>query len=162
VQGLDADYNPVEETILTTGATTAGSTTFVRVNRAFSDEQNVDNINIKSASNNITVARITEGLAQTLMAVYTVPAGKTAYLLHGTMSTQRHADGSGNMFVRYFGQDSFRVGHTFEISGDGGQYDYTFTTPIPIPEKSDIDVRVVTRTNNGRFTAAFDVLLVDN
>ena len=37
-----------------------------------------------------------------------------------------------------------------------------FGVPIPLPEKSDIDVRIVTRSNNGRYTAAFDILLVDN
>ena len=163
VQGLDANYEPAEETILTTGTNTVGTQTFIRVNRAFCDEQNAANIDIEAgAAGGTTVARISAGNAQTLMAVYTVPAGKTAYILHGTMSTEWGSDGTGNMFVRYFGQDSFRIGHTFEVSGHGGQYDYTFATPIPVPEKSDIDIRVATRSNNGRFTAAFDVLLVDN
>lgn len=163
VQGLDENYEPAEETILTTGLDTAGTQTFIRVNRAFCDEQNADNIDVEAGvPGGTTVARISAGNAQTLMAVYTVPAGKTGYILHSTMSTQWGADGTGNMFVRYFGQDSFRIGHSFEVSGHGGQYDYTFTTPIPVPEKSDIDMRVATRSNNGRFTAAFDVLLVDN
>jgi hypothetical protein len=91
-----------------------------------------------------------------------VPAGKTGYLYKGTCSAQANADGSGSMYVRYFGQSTFRVGHSFEVSGTGGQYLYEFTFPIPIPEKSDIDVRITTRTNNGRYTAAFDLLLVDN
>ena len=47
-----------------------------------------------------------------------------------------------------------------EVSGAGGQYLYEFTFPIPIPEKSDIDVCITTRTNNGRYTAAFDLLLI--
>jgi gamma-glutamylcysteine synthetase len=64
------------------------------------------------------------------------------------------------MFIRYFGSESFRVGHSFEISGAGGQYMYEFSVPIPIPAKSDIDVRVITRTNNGRYTAAFDIILI--
>ena len=32
--------------------------------------------------------------------------------------------------------------------------------PIPISAKSDIDVRVITRSNNGRYTAAFDIILI--
>jgi hypothetical protein len=46
------------------------------------------------------------------------------------------------------------------VSGAGGQYIYRFPVPIPIPEKTDIDVRVTTRSNNGRYTGAFDVILI--
>jgi len=64
------------------------------------------------------------------------------------------------MFVRYFGQTSFRVGHSFEVSGTGGQYLYDFSIPIEIPEKSDIDVRATVRSNNARLTSAFDIVLI--
>ena len=96
------------------------------------------------------------------MAIYTVPAGYTGYLLQGTASVQYGADATGDMFVRYFGQDTFRVGHSFEVSGAGGQYIYPFSVPVAIPEKSDIDVRVAVRSNNARVTAAFDLLLIQN
>ena len=165
VQGLDADYNFVEDTIVINGADTLGTVLFKRVNRAFCTAggvTNTGNIDIEAgAAGGTTVARITAGLGQTLMAVYTVPAGKTGYLYQGTSTAQAGADGTGFMMVRYFGQDTFRVGHTFEVDGDGGQYLYDFAFPIPIPEKSDIDIRINTRTNNGRYTAAFDILLVE-
>jgi hypothetical protein len=106
------------------------------------------------------VLRITAGKAQTLMAIYTVPAGKTGYLYQGACSAQAGADATGNMYVRYFGQQAFRIGHSFEVSGNA-VYDYNFTFPIQIPEKSDIDVRVTVRTNKGRYTAAFDLLLLE-
>jgi len=166
VQGLDGDYNFVEDTIVTTGTDTLGTVLFKRVNRAFCTAggvTNVGNINIEAgAAGGTVVARITATKGQTLMAVYTVPAGKTAYLYKGVMTAQSGADATGNMFIRYFGQDTFRIGHSFEVTGSGGEYDYEFTFPIPIPEKSDIDVRATTRSNNGRYTAAFDLLLIDN
>ena len=96
------------------------------------------------------------------MAVYTVPKGKTAYIMQGTMSVAGSADATGDMFVRYFGQNAFRVGHSFEVTGNGGQYLYSFSIPIKIPEKSDIDVRAAVRSNNARITAAFDIVLIDN
>ena len=96
------------------------------------------------------------------MTVYTVPAGKTGYLYKVVMTAQSGADATGNMFIRYFGQDTFRIGHSFEVTGAGGKYEYEFTFPVPIPEKSDIDIRATTRSNNGRYTAAFDILLIDN
>ena len=166
VQGLDADYNPVEDTIVINGDNTLGTVLFKRVNRAFvtnGGTTNVGNINIEAgAAGGATVARIIAGKGQTLMAVYTVPAGKTGYLYQGTATAQASADGTGFMMVRYAGQSTFRVGHTFEVEGGGGQYLYDFAFPIPVPEKSDIDIRITTRSNNGRYTAAFDILLVDN
>ena len=163
VVGLDANYNQISETItLTTQTNNNSSNSFIRIFRAFvSDgETNVGQISVQRDTTDVAI--ITAGYGQTLMAVYTVPAGYTGYLYKGTCSAQSGADGTGNMFVRYFGQSSFRIGHSFEVSGAGGQYMYDFSFPIPIPEKSDIDVRITTRSNNGRYTAAFDLLLVQN
>ncbi len=163
VIGLDADYNETQESItLTDASNNTGTVVFKRVFRAFVADgvTNVGNIDIQRDST--TVARITATKGQTLMAVYTIPAGYTGYLYKGTASAQTGADANGNMFVRFFGQQSFRTQHTFEVGGTGGQYTYEFTFPPPIPEKSDIDVQVVGRTNNGRYTAAFDLLLIEN
>ena len=163
VVGLDENYNQISETItLTTQTNNNSSNSFIRIFRAFvSDgETNVGQISVQRDTTDVAI--ITAGYGQTLMTVYTVPAGYTGYLYKGTCSAQSGADGTGNMFVRYFGQSSFRIGHTFEVSGAGGQYVYDFSFPIPIPEKSDIDVRITTRSNNGRYTAAFDLLLVQN
>ena len=163
VFGLDANFNEIEEdfTISSTGTVT-GTKTFARVYRAyyFDDASNVGNINIQRGGT--TVARITAGKAQTLMAIYTVPRGKTAYLLQGVASIKYGGDATIDMFVRYFGQTSFRIGHSGEVAGTGMPYNYKFGIPIRIPEKSDIDVRASVRSNNSRVTAAFDILLLDN
>lgn len=164
IEGLDADYNVINETVTLTNATGNATTkSFIRVYRAYmvnGSVTNVGNIDIKVSST--VVARITAGKGQTLMAVYTVPAGYTGYILKGTATCQSGADATGDMFVRYSGQASFRVGHTFEVSGGGGEYTYDFPIAIPIPEKSDIDVRASVRSNNARLTACFDVLLERN
>ena len=169
VQGLDTSGNFLQEEITITGEDQTGSAVFERVNRAFisSGATNVANIDIEAgAAGGTTVGRITAGLGQTLMALYTIPAGKTGYLLHGTATGSSDTDATGFMMVRFgagdYGTSAFRVGHSFELQLRGGQYDYTFQTPIPIPEFSDIDVRITNRSNNKRITAAFDILLVDN
>jgi hypothetical protein len=162
VLGLDENYEEVEEIFtLSSTATVAGAISFKRVFRAFvtnGSDNNVGDINFTKGDTD--VLRITSGKAQTLMAIYTVPAGKTGYLYKGVCSAQATADATGNMFIRYFGQQAFRIGHSFEVSG-GSQYDYEFSFPIQIPEKSDIDIRVTVRTNKGRYTAAFDLLLLE-
>lgn len=163
IQGLDENYKVQEETItMSSSANTSSTLSFVRLNRGFvfDGDTNVADIFVRKNSN--TVLKINAGKGQTLMAVYTIPANKTGYLCQGTASIQAGADATGDMFVKYFGQSSFRVGHSFEVSGTGGQYDYIFTCPIQIPEKSDIDVRATVRSNNARLTAAFDIILIDN
>ena len=159
VVGLNADYDQITENVTLTAASGNVTTnSFIRVFRAYmTTGSNVGNIDIIRGAT--TVARINANKSQTLMAVYTVPAGHSAYLLQGTASCQAGADATGDMFIRYFGEASFRVGHSFELSGAGGQYLHPFIVPIKIPQKSDIDVRALVRSNNARVTAAFDLLL---
>ena len=161
ILGLNASYDEIQEDVtVSSSEATATTSSFIRVFRAFvtnGSATNVANINVQKGGT--TVLRITAGKGQTLMAIYTVPAGYSAYILKGTATCQDGADATGDMFVRYFGESAFRVGHSFEVSGDGGQYMYDFGIPLRIPEKSDIDIRASVRSNNARLTAAFDMLL---
>ena len=167
VIGLDSDWNYQEEEITITGADQVGTKLWRRVNRAYVSSGtavvNVGDIDIEAgAAGGTTVARITADLGQTLMCVYTIPAGYVGYMYHGTMTVQANADATGFMFIRRnTAGTTFRVAHTFEVAG-GSQYDYNFAFPPAIPEKSDIDVRATVRSNNARVTAAFDILLVEN
>lgn len=163
IQGLDSNYNYQEETItMSSSATTNSTKSFIRLNRGFIVDGSTNIGDILVSKGGTTVLKITAGKGQTLMSVYTIPADKTGYLTQGACSIQKGGDATGDMFIRYFGSSSFRVGHSFEVQGEGGPYIYKFTVPIRIPEKSDIDVRAVVRSNNSRVTAAFDLILIDN
>ena len=161
VEGLDENFNLASEDFtLSSSGTVTGTQTFKRVYRGFlTDGTNVGQINVSRGGTQ--VLRIIADAGQTLMAVYTVPAGYTGYLYQGIASAQSGADATGFMYARYntIGT-TFRVAHTFEVSGNGGPYNYKFSFPQELPEKTDIDVRLTTRSNNGRFTAAFDILLI--
>ena len=161
VEGLDSNYEPQTDTITLSSSGTASTTKqFLRVYRGYisTGANNVGVIDVRVGAT--TVLYINIGLAQTLMLVYTVPAGKELLLLKGACTSQAGADASGFFYVRFFGQTAFRIQHTFEVSGSDG-YDYKFEVPFRVPEKSDIDFRLTTRSNNGRYTAAFDGVLVD-
>jgi hypothetical protein len=162
VLGLDNNFNEVSETFtLSSTATVVGTVQFRRVFRAYIST-GTDNVgDVTFTKGGTDVLKITATKGQTLMAIYTIPAGKAGYLYKGVATAQASADGTGNMFVRYWGQSAFRIGHSFEVAGVGGMYEYNFEFPIRIPEKSDVDVRLTTRTNNGRYTAAFDLLLLE-
>jgi hypothetical protein len=162
IQGLNADYAYTTENItLTSNTGNAGTVSWKRINGMYMTNLiNVDHI--YALKGNTQVAVISPLKSQSLMAIYTIPANKTGYLMKGSMSAKTGADAEGQMMVRYFGSDVFRIGHAFEVTGTGGQYTYEFPIPTVIPEKSDIDVRANTHTNNGRYTAAFDILIIDN
>ena len=161
VEGLDSNYEPQTDTITLSSSGTASTTKqFLRVYRGYisTGAANVGAIDVRIGAN--TVLYINIGLAQTLMMVYTVPADKELLLLKGACTSQAGADASGFFYLRFFGETAFRIQHSFEVSGADG-YEYEFSVPFRVPEKTDIDVRLTTRSNNGRYTAAFDGVLVD-
>ena len=166
VQGLDADYNLLTETITLTGTTAvATSNTFLRVYRmVYTDDGagNLGDITARVTSGTGTVvAHIEAGFSQTLMCVYTVPAGKTAYMMVGDFSVQKNKDAQVLMLQRAFGTNNFRIAHMAEVYET--TYRYDFPIPLPIPEKTDLDIRADNvETNNTRVTCNFTMVLVNN
>jgi len=164
IEGLNDGFYPISEEVTLTDATgNSTSQSFRRINAILitnGSSTNVGDITVKASTT--IVARIKAGNGQALMAIYTIPAGQTGYIIKGVCTCQSSADATGAMHVRYGGQASFLIGHEFEVSGSGGQYIYDFPVPLPIPEKSDIDVRAKVRSNNARVTAAFCVLLEES
>jgi len=164
IQGLDVNFNVITETVTISGATATTSNTFYRVYRAIyantSDVANSKRILIQVGTT--TVAKILENIGQTLMSIYTVPAGKTGYLMRLDVTAQGTATGSFKLYVREGGTGNFGVKHIAEINGTGGPYQLEYPIPQSFSEKSDIDARMHTFANNGRYTCTFDILLVDN
>ena len=165
IQGLDGDYALQTETVTISGSSGTTSNNFKRVFRAkFTDggsfEPNTKRILIKSSGT--TVAKILENIGQTLMSLYTIPAGKTGYLMRLDVTAQGTATGSFKLMVRPGGTGSFQTKHIAEVNGVGGPYQLEYPIPQALTEKSDLDARMITFSNNGRYTCTFDILLVDN
>jgi hypothetical protein len=123
-------------------------------------DPNSERILIKSGGT--TVAKILEDVGQTLMSVYTIPAGYTGHLMRLDVTAQGTATGSFNLFCRPGGVGSFQIKHTAEVNGVGGPYQLQYPIPQSLAEKTDIDARMHTQSNNGRYTCTFDILLVQN
>jgi len=165
IQGLDGDYNLQTETVTISGSSATTTNNFKRVFRArfiaaTGFDPNTKRILIKSGVT--TVAKILEDLGQTLMSVYTIPAGFTGYLMRLDVTAQGTATGSFKLFARPGGVGSFQLKHVAEVNGVGGPYQLEYPIPQSFPEKTDIDARMHTQSNNGRYTCTFDILLVDN
>lgn len=157
IQGLDANYNEVIETITVGGS--PSSAVFARIFRArMISAGNTVDINFNQGAT--VAARIGASNGQTLMAVYTIPAGKTGYLLKFQGSTNKgNVDTRFKLYARPYG-GAFNLKGVWGTQG-GNSANYDYPVPLKFEEKTDIKVDVITSSNAG-CGAIFDIILVDN
>ena len=158
VQGLDSNFELATEVVAIGGT---GTTTFSRIFRAIMvDTNNDSDVTINQGGS--IAAKIIEDQGQTLMAVYTVPAGKTAYLTHVNYSSDKAATNSAMQF-RLFARPE---NGTFNIKGvlgsaGGAVIDYKYDVPLKFTEKTDIRIDLIAAQQT-TCTATFELILVDN
>ena len=168
IDGLDADYNHIYETITTEGTSAVATTkNFLRIHTATivsNNTPNVGEITFRLASGvGTVVAHIGAGMAITKLSQYTVPAGYTGYVMYGDATTFR--TGSGNigsrlqMMVRPYG-GTFVAAFTAEVVN--GYYRNDFTIPMVLPEKTDVDVQITADGNATQATCNWQILLIQN
>lgn len=164
VFGLDADYNEVNETFTLDGSGTYTTTqTFLRVFRAYITGSSAPAGNITIANGGTTYAQITAGENQTLMAVYTVPAGKSLYVYQGITTHGTGTSGGVYMTVRFLVRNPGEVFRTaVKIDVAESEILYPFAQPLKIPEKSDVEVRAICNKNQANaISASFDGIIVE-
>ena len=165
IQGVDASYNESSETVTLNASGTATTTgSFLRVYRAYVSGDTASAGNITIANGGTTYAYVSVADQQTLMAVWTVPAGYTAYLfqLDTTVFTiQNNKVATIRMLTREF-NGVLRTQNKFDLFQ--GSYHQDITCPQPIPEKTDIEFRAIADSSNAdlRVAAAFDILYIEN
>ena len=159
VQGLDQNYSLVTETLTIGGA--ASSNQFLRVFRARmitanTGTTNVDEVRIKRATTDLAIILAAAG--QTLMSLYTIPAGKTGYLIR----LQGNVDANNDALFRLISRP---LNGSFNVKGQFGVFASGFTVDYPIPlvftEKTDLQI-VAKSQNNVGGGASFDLILKDN
>ena len=158
IEGLDADYN-LRSTTIPVGA--ASPVVFSRIFRCFMlNTVNGDDVDITIGG--ALAARIKAGLAQTEMALYTIPAGKTGFLMNIHGSTTKATGNPACQFrikVREFGS-VFRIKGQFGTAG-GQSFMHEYPVPLLLPEKSDIRIDVIADAATGA-GAIFDLICLDN
>ena len=157
IEGLDANYNIVNETLTIGGS--AGSVQFFRVFRALMITANTGSTN----SGNVTVtvdsksaAIITAGEGQTLMALYTIPAKHTGYLTQLDVGSSK--DVENTIRVTMCHGNTVRNTKAF-LSKRGGFSEKNFKIPLRIPEKHDIEVQCKASATSA-ISAGFELILV--
>ena len=160
IEGLDENYVLQTATVTLTGLTAVdtGATTFLRIFRMRYSGMNAGTITARVTSGTGTVvAQIDADVAQTLMAIYTVPAQTTAFMLNYTVGTGKGDDAHLKLYAR-------EAGSGFQIKNEMKSYQSTQTHAFPIPcrfeEKTDIDFRATTSSANSDCIVNFDLILV--
>ena len=174
IWGLDANYAEINETV-TLASVTAVTTTqsYLRVFRAWvvtagSGNQNAGIVYVGASTVSAGTpvekyAAISAGENQTLMALWTVPAGKTGYLRRWAVSSGATAALLGvtaRLRIREFGA-LFRTRD--KRSAVRSVIQLKYEVPLVIPEKSDIQVTGIRAAgSNVDGSATFELILRDN
>lgn len=174
IQGLDEDYNEIEETITLNGQTqVATQLSYLRIYRSFvtlagSDEGTNGVIYIGSSGatggvpNTTVYASVSIG-NQTQIAAYTVPAGYTLYIdeINFTAAVSQAQKLVRCKFnSRDYESNVFRTRFVQVIQSN--QLIQSFKYPQGFAEKTDLECRVSTDTSNTAIGASFQGVLIKN
>lgn len=178
VQGLDANFDEIEEDISLKGASASDATTksFLRIHRAFvktsgtyastSVGANRGVIVIRTASAGATHIELAIQTGQSLVARYTIPSDWTGYLHHLKLYAQSTKAATFYLNMRE-GADivsapfkAKRIKETF--NGIIGDTDRVWDVPLKLSEKSDVWVSTTGFATGSNSSASFDILLVRN
>jgi len=172
VQGLDENYALTTETIdIDDGAS---DTTFIRVFRVIvtsvgSGGQAAGTISVRSASGGggtllAQIGKVGTGggasLGQTFMALYTVPAGYTAYLTQWTIGAGgQNADTTALLVARPL-NGAFNSKDI--VISAGSQYSKNYIVPLKFTEKTDIEIRAFSSSSGNDCSSTFNLIIIDN
>ena len=174
IQGLDEDYNEIEETITLNGQTqVATQLSYLRIYRSFvtlagSDEGTNGVIYIGSSGatggvpNTTVYASVSIG-NQTQIAAYTVPAGYTLYIdeINFTAAVSQAQKLVHCKFnSRDYESNVFRTRFVQVLQSN--QLIQSFKYPQGFAEKTDLECRVSTDTSNTAIGASFQGVLIKN
>lgn len=173
--GLDANYDEISEDVTLNGQTAVNTTQeFLRINRmtvntAGSGGQNAGVIyagtgTVTSGVPANKYATIAIGDNQTLMALWTVPRGYTAFLTQVDITlatTQNNKYCTSSLVARPFG-GVFQVKDKFVKSESSHNQSYTF--PLKFDEKTDLEVRAIGDSSGAdiAISAGMDFVYIKN
>jgi hypothetical protein len=173
--GLDGNYNEISETVTLNGQTAVNTTnSYLRINRgvvrsAGSGGQNAGVIyagtgTVTAGVPANTYLSIAISDNQTLMALWTVPAGYTAFLLQTDVTvatTQNNKYCTAKLVARPYGE-VFQVKDAFVKSQS--TTNQVYTVPLVFEEKTDLEWRAIGDSAGAdiAISAAMDIVYIKN
>lgn len=164
IQGLDATFASVTETVNLNGATPVNTAySYVIIHRmivktAGSGGKNAGIILATAATDATITASIEVGYNQTLMAIYQVPAGKSLYMsgYYASINATTAAKADVFLWAKPFGE-TWQIKHVQGIDSSGnGVLDRIFCPPVKFAEKTIVRISATVSANNTDVSAGFD------
>lgn len=170
--GLDANYAEVSQYIVLNGTTGVdGTTALIRGARLYgvlvgSGGSNVGTITMRQKTTTANVfAVLPIGYNQTMIAAFTIPAGKTGYIIQWFASIAKKQATFSNvrLLVQHPGEP-LRVQEEYTIASTGTSFaQRQFEGPKDgLRARTDIVVMADTSVDNSGVSAGFDILLIDD
>jgi hypothetical protein len=172
---LDANYVEFTQTVNLQGQTRVPITPGLRLNRVYNANGSATLGDVYVYENTAIVAGVPTDVTkvrgffsisgqQSLQSIYTVPAGKSAYLyeLKTSMGGRKVGFATYEAYLRTVGS-IFLIKDTFDLSATGtSSQSEVFGTPRFFPEKTDFRPLITVDTNDLGFSVSFVLVLVDN
>ena len=177
IYGLDADYNEISEIVTLNGQTAVNTTkSYLRINRgvvrsAGSGGANAGTIYAGTGTvtsgvpANVYLSINGDGDNQTLMSLWTVPAGYTAFLTKMTVSTGTSTNTkavlNASLVARPYGE-VFQIKERFTLTD--GTHEQFYTFPLSFAEKTDLEMRAFSSSGSVDFnvSAAMEFIYIQN
>jgi hypothetical protein len=176
--GLDGDYNEINEVVILNGQTAVNTTlSYLRINRMIVRSAGSGGSNdgiIYAGTGTVTTgvpaniyATINgDGSNQTLMAVWTVPAGYTGYLMQYDVSNGTTSNTPAVCKLTLVARPNGEVFQSKDVKSltTGMHIENTLFVPIKFTEKTDIEVRAVSSSASVIFdiSAALEIIYIKN
>ena len=168
INGLDANYNTLTETVVLTNGTTGVLTLgqFLRINgiSLTRTPQNIGLIHAGSSDKTITLAYIgtvsNNSTGRSQMTVYTVPAGYTFYLTQSNWYTNN--TGNNTAFYRSWTESPTGLINVVLTFPFPTEYNSTKVVPRPYAEKTDIQWQVSATSSNTKVGGQIEGYLIAN
>jgi hypothetical protein len=168
IQGLDANYAPISETLALTGTTVVVTTkSYLRINSisvvsVTAGAAPTGVITLKDLTNTTTYAQIAAGFGRSQMSIYTVPAGYTFYL--SRINGYTSANGNTADFITYSNTtySSTGVVQYTQQAPFTNSYQSQRVMPRPFLEKTDIVLRFKSSANTYVVAIAAEGYLIKN
>lgn len=174
LQGLDANWDAITQIALLDPTDTSNivaiPTPMIRIFRmkVMEDVVSSSDIHVDNAGDTIHYAIMTAGNNQTLMAIYTVPRGKTAYLTHYycTVIDATNKTPTSTVFKLWaadrFNGYEFQLKHAVGIPSRGNMTEHKFMPYGGAGQMTDIKITAHPADENANVASGFGLILIDD
>jgi hypothetical protein len=167
IQGLDANYVQIQETLTLNGTTVVPTVNkYFRINSMSVVVGSATNpsgaVTLKDVTNTTTYAQINTGVGRTQAGIYTVPAGYTFYLSRIEGYTSDNGNNANYINYRNYAVSPAGVVVVSQQAPFTQFYHVQRVMPRPFAEKTDLQIQASTSTGTAVVSVAWEGYLIQN